>query len=132
MKKILIFAFLLSTNFLFAQKISIKEDPIITKMMDKYADFNRQRKTTNGWRIQIASTTDRRQMDETVKNFERTYPDVPLTWIHAKPYYQVRIGAFKTKIESLRLLNLVKLDFPTAYPVQDNTIKEADLAGMKN
>jgi hypothetical protein len=116
----------------FAQKVKIQEDPIVSNMMSKFAEFNKQKKTTTGWRIQIASTTDRRQMEETVKNFERNFPDIPLTWIHAKPYYQVRVGAYKNKIESLRLLNTVKVDYPTAYPVQDNTIKEADLAGVKN
>jgi hypothetical protein len=131
--KPLIFTICLLVNLnIFAQKVKIQEDPIISNMMSKFAEFNKQKKTTTGWRIQIASTTDRRQMEETVKNFERNFPDVPLTWIHAKPYYQVRVGAYKNKIESLRLLNTVKVDYPTAYPVQDNTIKEADLAGVKN
>jgi hypothetical protein len=131
--KQLIFTICLLLNLnVFAQKVKIQEDPIISNMMSKFAEFNKQKKTTTGWRIQIASTTDRRQMEETVKNFERNFPDVPLTWIHAKPYYQVRVGAYKNKIESLRLLNTVKVDYPTAYPVQDNTIKEADLAGVKN
>ena len=123
---------ILANVAVFAQKINIKEDPIITNMMDKFAEINKQKKTTSGWRIQIASTTDRRQMDETVKNFERNFPEIPLTWIHAKPYYQVRVGAYKHKMESLRLLNTIKVDYPSAYPVQDNTIKEADLAGVKN
>ncbi len=130
-KYFFIFFVSLYTTPFFAQKVSIKEDPIITSMMSKFTELNKQKKTTSGWRIQIASTTDRRQMEETVKNFERSNPDVPLTWIHAKPYYQVRVGAYKHKIEALRLLNLVKIDYPTAYPVQDNTIKESDLAGVK-
>ena len=132
MKHIFFTICILANLNVFAQKINIKEDPIISNMMEKFSEFNKQKKTTTGWRIQIASTTDRRQMDETVKNFGRNFPDIPLTWIHAKPYYQVRVGAYKHKIESLRLLNTVKVDYPTAYPVQDNTIKEADLAGVKN
>ncbi len=129
MKKFIFILFVFTNLNLFAQKVKIQEDPVISNMMSKFAEFNKQKKTTTGWRIQIASTTDRRQMDETVKNFERNFPDVPLTWIHAKPYYQVRVGAFKNKIESLRMLNTVKVDYPTAYPVQDNTIKETDFIG---
>jgi uncharacterized protein Veg len=124
--------FLLFSMAVQAQKISINENPAVSSMMNRFAEINKQKKTSSGWRIQIASTTDRKQMEETVKNFERTYPEVPITWIHAKPYYQVRVGAFKNKIESLRLLNTVKIDYPSAYPVQDNTIKESDLAGVKN
>ncbi len=129
MKKFIFVLFVFTNLNLFAQKVKIQEDPVISNMMSKFAEFNKQKKTTTGWRIQIASTTDRRQMDETVKNFERNFPEVPLTWIHAKPYYQVRVGAYKNKIESLRMLNTVKVDYPTAYPVQDNTIKETDFIG---
>ena len=129
MKKFIFVLFVLLNLNIFAQKVKIQEDPVISNMMSKFAEINKQKKTTTGWRIQIASTTDRRQMDETVKNFERNFPEVPLTWIHAKPYYQVRVGAYKNKIESLRMLNTVKVDYPTAYPVQDNTIKETDFIG---
>jgi SPOR domain len=129
MKKILFFIIMLCVTNVFAQKVTIKEDPVVTQMMDKFTSLNKQKKNINGWRIQISSTTDRRMMDEAVKNFERAYPDVPLTWIHAKPYYQVRVGAFKTKLESSRLLSILKVDYPAAYSVQDNTIKPIDLIG---
>lgn len=114
-----------------AQKIVINEDPIVGQMMKKFAESNKQKKLSAGWRIQIASTTDRRAMDETLKRFQRDYPDVVVTWVHAKPYYQVRAGAFKTKLESLRLFSLLKPEYPEAYPVADGNIKQSELAGAR-
>lgn len=114
-----------------SQKILIKEDPTVAQMMKKFVELNKQKKNVSGWRVQIASTTDRRMMDEVLKNFQLNHPDIPITWIHAKPYYQVRAGAFKTKLESMRLLSMLKQEFPDAYLVADNTIKQADLAGVK-
>jgi hypothetical protein len=114
-----------------AQKIAITEEPVISQMMKKFVEVNKQKKSISGWRIQISSTTDRRMMEDVVKRFQQSYAHIPVSWIHAKPYYQVRVGAFKTKLESLRLLSLIKAEYPEAYPVMDNNIKQADLAGAK-
>ena len=126
-----LFILLFLTNLGWGQKVTIKEDPIVTQMMDKFVEKNKQKKTSAGWRVQIASTTDRRQMDETLKKFQQDYPEIPIAWVHAKPYYQVRAGAFKTKLESLRLLSLLKPEYPEAYPVADTNIKQSELAGAK-
>lgn len=128
---IIIGCLLLWSQFSLAQKVTINEDPIISQMMKKFVEVNKQKKSVSGWRIQISSTTDRRTMEETIKRFQQTYSYIPVSWVHAKPYYQVRVGAFKTKLESLRLLSLIKSEYPEAYPVIDNNIKQADLAGAK-
>lgn len=132
MRNLVIFiGLMLLAQIVSAQKVSINEDPVISQMMKKFVEVNKQKKSVSGWRIQIYSTTDRRAMEETIKRFQQTYSYIPISWIHAKPYYQVRVGAFKTKLESLRLLSLIKEEYPEAYPVSDNNIKQADLAGAK-
>lgn len=124
--------FVLCSFYARGQDIKIQEDPVISRMMEKFVETNKESKTVSGWRIQIASTTDRREVDEVMSGFSQNYPDVILSWVHAKPYYQVRAGAFRTKMESLRLLSLLKKDFPNAYPVADNNIKQSEIAGVKN
>ncbi len=131
MRYFILFSLLFYSVFGISQKIVIKEDPVVEQMMKKFVEINKQKKVVSGWRVQISSTTDRRMMDETLKSFQQNYPTVPISWIHAKPYYQVRAGAFKTKLESLKLLSLLKAEYPEAYPVADNNIKQADLAGAK-
>jgi hypothetical protein len=131
MRFTIVLAFLFFFHKSGAQKVVIKEEPVITQMMAKFVEKNKQKKTLAGWRVQIASTTDRRSMDETLKKFQQDYPDIPVAWVHAKPYYQVRSGAFKTKLECLRLLSLLKPEYPEAYPVADSNIKQAEFAGAK-
>ncbi|MFZ4544409.1 MAG: SPOR domain-containing protein [Saprospiraceae bacterium] len=116
----------------YCQQNSIQEDPIIAQMMNKFVEINKTKKTVSGWRIQISSTTDRRAMDELIIKFNQNYPDEILSWVHAKPYYQLRAGAFRTKMESLRLLSLLKAEYPDAYPVVDNNIKQSEIAGVRN
>jgi hypothetical protein len=131
MKYVFLSLLLSVTTLGLAQKGSLTEDPIVTKMMTQFAENNKTKRTVDGWRIQIASTTDRKQMEEALRTFESKYPTVPVNWIHAKPYYQLRVGAFTSKMESLRLLSYLKMDYPSAYPAQDNAIRPAELAGIK-
>ncbi len=116
---------------LHAQTVTVVEEPLISQMMARFKELNKSEKNINGWRIQITATTDRKQMEDVLKNFERKYPDTPLNWVHAKPYYQLRVGAFATRTESLKLLSMVKTDFPSAFPAQDNTIRPAELSTIK-
>ncbi len=131
MKYLLLALFLSVTTLGLAQKGSLTEDPIVTKMMAQFTETNKSKHTVDGWRIQIASTTDRKQMEDALRTFESKYPTVPVNWVHAKPYYQLRVGAFTSKMESLRLLSYLKMDYPSAYPAQDNAIRPAELAGIK-
>ncbi len=131
MKYLLIIWCCLFYTTLNAQNISVTEEPLITQMMTRFKELNKSEKNISGWRVQLTATTDRKQMEELMRSFEVKYPETPLNWIHAKPYYQLRVGAFATRTESLKLLNLVKIDFPSAILAQDNTIRPAELATIK-
>ena len=131
MRYLLIICCCLFYTTLSAQNISVTEEPLITQMMTRFKELNKSEKNISGWRVQLTATTDRKQMEEMMRSFESKYPETPLNWIHAKPYYQLRVGAFATRTESLKLLNLVKIDFPSAILAQDNTIRPAELATIK-
>ena len=69
-------------------------------------------------------------MDEEKTKFQFRYPDVKVNWEHSKPYYKLRIGAFATRLESVRLLYRIKQDYPGAYPIKDNQIPARELVGL--
>jgi SPOR domain len=102
-----------------AQGISINEDPIITRMMETYMNANKATQVIEGFRIQLTATTDRVKMDGTVNAFKAKYPGVFVDWVHAKPYYKVKIGAFAARANADRYLKSIKVDYPDAYVVQD-------------
>jgi hypothetical protein len=104
-------------------KVIIKESQAIKAFMEQFIKKNKENKTISGWRVQIVSTDDRREMDQIRSKFIGLYPDEPLTWKHVSPYYQVRVGAFKTKSEMMPFLYELKKIFPTAIPVQENIDK---------
>lgn len=113
-------------NGLLAQ-VNLKEDPSIGKMMESYVSANKAKATVEGWRIQILATTDRQRLETVKQTFQYRYPNVPIDWVHANPYYQLRAGAFLTKLEALRLKYILEQDYSGIYLVKDDKIKPEEL-----
>jgi hypothetical protein len=124
---------ILSISFLIAfltignsQNNGIHETEDVSRLMQLFIEHNKANKEIDGWRIQIATTTDRRQMDQARSRFSAKHPDIPITWKHVSPYYHVKVGAYETKLELQSFLNKLKKDFPSAIAVRDK-IEETDL-----
>lgn len=111
------------------QNIQIKEDLAISTLMMQYTEGNRQKNYISGWRLQILATTDRPKLDETLNNFKTQYPFVPVTWIHERPYYLLRVGAYHSKLQAMSLQQILRGAYPGAYLVQDNQISPIDFIG---
>ena len=129
MKNILLFVLIVTTSTLIAeaQNVTIMEDFPIAKMMESYISKNKTTYQIEGWRIQIMATTDRRKMEEAKSEFLMNYPQISVDWTHSKPYYRLRAGAFTSKLDAVRLLHVLKEDYPSAYPAKDNNIKPQEL-----
>jgi hypothetical protein len=125
----LLFAVLGTTK---AQGITVNEEPTITRMMDIYANGNKARtaeQTIDGFRIQLAATTDRRKVDQMQGAFASRYPGVYAGWSQAAPYYRVRIGGFISRNDATKYLGNIKKDYPDAYIVADK-VKTTELTSL--
>ena len=103
-------------------KIAVNEPPIITEMMRAYEAANRIGNMT-GWRVQILATTNRQQLDSERQSFQYNYPNIPINWVHNRPYYKLRAGAFRTRIEAERLKYVLGRDYDGLYLVRDDNIQ---------
>ena len=110
-----------------AQNVIITEEPLVTKLMDRFVEINKSQKNIEGWRIQILATTDREKLENVKQTFRYRYPNIPIDWIHNKPYYKLRAGAFASKLEALRLKHVLDTDYPGTYPVKDKNIQPGEL-----
>jgi hypothetical protein len=128
MKKIglflLFFGFL---GALHAQKVQINEEPAITEMMQVWTKSNTDRPKVAGWRVQILSSTERKQVEDGKIRFKGLYPNIQADWVQEKPYYKLQIGAFSSKLEALAFMLEIKTDYPGAYAVQDASIHPREL-----
>lgn len=109
MKRLLILLILTCINlFVYAQKVTIIESPSVKAMMAKFVDKNLGSPTMKGWRIQIISTDDRRQMEQARSKFASLHPRVSSSWKHVSPYYQLRVGAYREKNDLMPFLAEIK------------------------
>ncbi|RMF29825.1 MAG: SPOR domain-containing protein [Bacteroidetes bacterium] len=108
-------------------RIHIEYEAGVEPLVKKFVELNKATEFINGWRIQLLATTDRVRMEDALRNFKFLYPHVPVDWVHSKPYYKIRAGAFARKQDAIRLLYLLKQDYPAAYPAQDDRIRPEEL-----
>jgi len=104
-------------------QITVNEEADITRAMDYYKTLANSTNHINGWRIQLINTDNRRQMEAARARFTSEYPYLKLTWEHVQPYYKVKVGAYKDKMELESFLRSLKADFPRAIPVRDKIYK---------
>lgn len=115
---------LLQGTHLFSQtKVIINEDAIVSREMEKYIRNNSMVTHLSGWRIAVATTTDRRLMEQTKIRFQNQF-DYKVKWEYKEPYYYLRAGAFLTRTEANQALEGVKKKFPDAFLSMDKVAYE--------
>lgn len=129
MKKLLSLLLLLSVyQIAFSQgQVTENPEPAVQRLIELFTNQNRTQATIKGWRIQILATSDRQRVENALHQFRQFYPNLPADWIHAKPYYKLRAGAFLTRNEALATLYVIKRDYAAAYLTQDSLIKPEEL-----
>ena len=50
------------------------------------------------------ATTDRMQVESGRERFRQEYPEIPAAWLLEKPYYKLRVGAFRTRQEAMAFI----------------------------
>ena len=107
------------------QEIQLNEDPKITQLQRNWVNANRSSPRIEGWRVQIMASTDRTQVEEGRNRFRQLYPEVAADWIQEKPYYKLRVGAFRSKLEALAFVSTL-VEYAGAYPAKDSNIHPRD------
>lgn len=107
-------------------QVNIKEPNDVRNMLGSFIESNKNTLERLGWRIQISATRDRVGMERLKREFEFQYNNIPVMFVHDRPYYKLRVGAFETELEGQRLLSIIRNDYPTAYLVRDDKINPAE------
>ena len=108
-----------------AQEVQLNETPEVAELYKTWTNQNRSMPHLEGWRVQIMASTDRTQIEAGRVRFRNAYPEVPAEMIHEKPYYKLKVGAFKSRLEAQAFItNLI--EFAGAYPAKDSQIHPRD------
>ncbi len=120
------YAFLIfSFNLIFSQSenVNIKKEHGIDELLNKHIHYNEVMKTISGFRIQIFSGTGNYSKSNAINErtiFLNRYSNAEAHIIFSSPYYIVRIGDFRTKLEAEAFRQRILTHYPDAYIVRDD------------
>jgi hypothetical protein len=103
-------------------ELRVYQDPKVDTLMHRYQQVNEMHQLIDGWRIEIffeAGNLSKKLAMEAKSEFVKNYPEVPSYLIFQQPYYKVRVGDFRTKMEAERFLNEIGFAYPQAFVVMD-------------
>lgn len=108
----------------FAQKgvLRIHQDPRIDTLLMKQRQIRTNDSTIDGFRVQIfmGLGNNALHLADSVKSlFVEAYPDVPTYLIFRQPYYRLRVGDFRTRLEAENLYQQLKNDFKDSFVTAD-------------
>ena len=101
------------------ESIVIK-DPRIDVLIQKQRAINEKTKGAfSGYRIQIHFGIDKAKALDTKAKFISKFPNYTSYLIYEQPYFKIRVGDFRTRLEAFNFLQQIADMFPAAFLVRD-------------
>jgi len=97
---------------------SINEEGI-NALVNKYETILKAKNDANGWRVQLMFKAKQKEIKQIKINFIKLYPKIPAYLGYEEPYYRVRVGDCKTRLEAIKIKHKIREHFPGAYLVPD-------------
>lgn len=94
--------------------LTITEDPIISSMLKKQKDLERENKLTIGYTIQLYYG-ELNKANDVLEKYRKEYTDWPAALEYETPNYKVWAGNFSSRIEAERALLQIKREFSAAF-----------------
>jgi hypothetical protein len=126
MKRIICLSiFLVWAAFAFAQShgsVNVDQDSRIETLISKQRTLYSLDSSFNGYRIHIFMEIGNEALDhaKAVKSkFERSFPDIPIYLTYVEPYFRLRAGNFRNRVEAEKCLRRIKPKFKEAFVTAD-------------
>ncbi len=100
-------------------KSKISMPPYLDSLVQKNIEKHKTEQTRDGFRIQLFSGTERNNANSLRNKFKTEYPDVPIYLIYQQPYYKLRVGDFRNKIEAQQLYLKIENDYEQLLIIPD-------------
>ena len=108
-----------STSVTCNKNFTVKQDAQIASLLYKYKEYNRKREFAEGFRIQIMYTDVRDEVYKSKGAMYKEFSDLSSYVEYEQPYYKLRLGDFKSRLEATYYLQQVITLYPGAFIVRD-------------
>lgn len=116
-----ILLFVLISSFATAQNTN-SENPRIDSLLQLHIAYNTAFPVMPGYRIQLFMESGNAALtaaEEIKEKFKEKHDDIPAYITFGEPYYRVRVGDFRTRLEAIKFLDQIERYYPQAWVVKD-------------
>jgi hypothetical protein len=99
--------------------VTIKQSPKIMGLLEAAAKINSYVDAEVGYRIQINSNKNKALIFKEKTALYKQYDDLDIYVVYEQPYYKLRVGDYKTRLEATAALMRIVEDFQYAFIVND-------------
>lgn len=111
------------SNLYVNPKVTVnKSNCDISFILNAHYDKNVNCDKEQGYRIQIVNSSNRDEVYNKKTDVYQNFNNHKAYIVYDLPYYKLRVGDFKTKLEARKLLEEIIAIFPTAFIVKDEII----------
>ena len=126
MKRILfMILFVAMASIAFAQSngsVNVSQDDRIESLISKQRQLYKLDSSFSGYRIHIFMEIGNEALkhaEDVKKQFEKAFPDIPIYLTYSEPYFRLRAGDFRNRVEAEKCLRRIKPKFKEAFVTAD-------------
>lgn len=114
---------LLLSSACFAQEeapVKWNIDPKVESLITKRNEQRKANGTISGYRVQIYLGSSRSEAQDTRQKFAALHPELESYVIYQQPYFKVRVGDFRSRLEAYRIYQAIQKEFGSVFIVNDD------------
>lgn len=111
----MIFSGFLSFDKMQAQNTGDGVDEMVSELLDLKIKMTKKNELGGRYKIQLGSFSSLERAEETIKDFESDYKELPASLQYESPHYKVWVGDFTTRISADRVFMELKKDYKSAF-----------------
>lgn len=96
----------------------LEQDDRINQLIERQKAIHANDSTIDGYRVQIFMESGNDAVDHAnhvMEEFKLLYPDIPIYLVFGQPYYRLRVGDFRTRLEAEKLFLKLKKEYKNAF-----------------
>ncbi|MCX7863047.1 MAG: SPOR domain-containing protein [Bacteroidales bacterium] len=94
----------------------------IETIIDKHISVNQKAKGIPGYRIQVyfgSGNDAKNQANKIRTELRNAFPSFEAYLTYEEPFFKVKIGDFRNKVEAYKLFKIIQQSYPSAFIVED-------------
>jgi hypothetical protein len=104
-----------------AQKssVTIQSLPLVDTLIERNIEENKTANGIQGYRVQIFFGSERKAAHDAKTKFLQMMPEEEVYLIYQQPYFKVRVGDYRTKLEAEAVYRKLMQDFEKVFIIPD-------------